>query len=130
LGYVGRCSFDLLVVGDPEGEFRVRYVECNGRWGGTSTPMHLVERVRPGPRVPYRARDVIHEGLVGLELPEILSRVGDQVYDPATKQGRFVFYNCGPLASSGKLDVIAFGETQAAAERALLEELPRLLRLS
>ena len=40
LGYVGRCSFDLLVVGDPEGDCRVRFVECNGRWGGTSIPMH------------------------------------------------------------------------------------------
>ena len=31
LGYVGRCSFDLLVLGDPETDFTVRFTECNGR---------------------------------------------------------------------------------------------------
>ena len=50
LGYVGRCSFDHLVLGDPHAEFTLRFTECNGRWGGTSTPMHLVDRVVSGPR--------------------------------------------------------------------------------
>ena len=35
----------------------------------------------------------------------------------------------GPLAESGKLDVIAIGETQAEAEQALLADLPRRLAL-
>ena len=31
LDYVGRCSFDHLVLGDPHGDFTVRFTECNGR---------------------------------------------------------------------------------------------------
>jgi len=129
LGYVGRCSFDHLVVGDPHGEFRVVFVECNGRWGGTSTPMSLIDRLWAGPRPPYRAQDVVADALVGLPFAEIVARVGDQVFDPRTGRGRFIFYNVGPLAGSGKLDVIAFGATQAEAETALTDQLPSLLRV-
>ena len=66
LGYVGRCSFDHLVLGDPNGDFTIRFTECNGRWGGTSTPMHLVDRVVTGPRPPYRAQDFQHDRLTDL----------------------------------------------------------------
>ena len=127
LGYVGRCSFDTLVLGDPEGDFRILYTECNGRWGGTSTPMHLVDRLVGRPRPPYRAQDFVRPDLVGADLDDILARVGPDLYDPRTGQGTFVFYNAGPLAASGKLDVIALGRTQPEAEEALEERLPRLL---
>jgi hypothetical protein len=129
LGYVGRCSFDLLAVGDPENDCRVRFVECNGRWGGTSIPMSLVDRLMGSPRPPYRAQDFVHADLVGVAFTEILERVGDSLYDPTTGRGRFIFYNVGPLAGSGKIDVIAIGKTQEEAETALEEELPALLRL-
>jgi len=127
LGYVGRCSFDTLVIGDAEGRFQPRFTECNGRWGGTSTPMHLVERLTTGPRPPYRAQDWDHPDLVGAGVDDVLRRVGDDLYDARTGEGTFVFYNVGPLRRSGKLDVIAFGRTQEEAEAAIVERLPRLL---
>ena len=129
LGYVGRCSFDHLVLGDPTGDFTIRFTECNGRWGGTSTPMQLIDRVVTGPRPPYRAQDLQHEGLVDLTFAEILSRVGSQVFDHRAQRGRFIFYNVGPLPLHGKLDVAAIGATQAEAEEALLVDLPRALGL-
>ena len=127
LGYVGRCSFDFIVLpGGPQG-FRAKFTECNGRWGGTSTPMHLVDRVVPGPRPPYWAQDYMHHDLIGVSFPEILSRVGDAVYDPATGKGRYIFYNVGPLARTGKFDVIALGDTAVAAEESMKHDLPRRL---
>lgn len=126
LGYVGRCSFDFLVVGDPQADFEIRFTECNGRWGGTSTPMSLLDRLFPSGRPPYRARDFVHPALVGASFPEQLSQVGDAAWDHRTREGKFIFYNTGPLARFGKLDVIALGETQAEADRALEEELPLL----
>lgn len=129
LGYVGRCSFDHLVLGDPEDHFTIRFTECNGRWGGTSTPMHLVDRVVTGPRPPYRAQDFQHERLADFSFFEILDRVGSDVFDHQTQRGRFIFYNVGPLSLHGKLDVTAIGSTQAEAEQALLAELPRCLGL-
>ena len=129
LGYAGRCSFDLLLLGDPEGEFRIRFVECNGRWGGTSTPMHLVDRLVGGPRPPYRAQDFVHPELVGASLSEVLQRVEAELFDPTTGAGIFVFYNVGPLERFGKLDVVAFGRSQEEADAAVGERLPRLLGL-
>ena len=131
LGYVGRCSFDHLILEDPEPTGRpcIRFTECNGRWGGTSTPMHLVDRIIEGPRPPYRAQDFSHERLGELTFDEVLARVGENVFDHGHQRGRFIFYNVGPLGGFGKFDVIALGETQAEAEQALLSDLPRLLRL-
>jgi hypothetical protein len=45
LGYFGRCSFDAIVVGDDLVSAELHWVECNGRWGGTSIPMTLVNRL-------------------------------------------------------------------------------------
>lgn len=130
LGYVGRCSFDFILptAGTTHGVC-AKFTECNGRWGGTSTPMHLVDRLVPGPRPPYWAQDFMHRGLIGATFPEILARTGDAVYDPATGSGRYVFYNVGPLARNGKLDVIALGATAAEAEESVKVDLPRRLGL-
>ena len=91
--------------------------------------MHLVDRVIDGPRPPYRAQDFVHEGLTDLDFGTILARVGDEVFDRRTQRGRYIFYNVGPLAEHGKLDVIALGSTQAEAEQGLLADLPRRLGL-
>ncbi len=134
LGYVGRCSFDHLVVGDPGGDCEIRFTECNGRWGGTSAPMRLVDDIAPqwrdvwaGTRRPYRAQDVMYAGLVGARFGDVLERVGAEAYDPATGKGRFIFYNVGPIPEFGKFDVIALAETVADADQAIEELLPRLL---
>jgi hypothetical protein len=130
LGYVGRCSFDFIVVGDMEGDFDIRMTECNGRWGGTSTPMHLVDRLVDGPRPDYIAQDWVHPELVGANFTDILEAVGDELFDPRTGEGRFVFYNLGPLAEKGKLDVVSFGDTPAQAKEGVERVLPELLGLS
>ncbi len=129
LGYVGRCSFDHLLMGEPEGSPELKFVDCNGRWGGTSIPMTLVDRLVGAPRPPYYARDVVHPGLVGVRFPELLAAVGDEAFDAASRTGRFIFYNVGPLEEFGKLDVVALGATQEEADAALAEDLPRLLGL-
>ncbi len=130
LGYVGRCSFDFILGGDLSEPVQPKFVECNGRWGGTSTPMSLVDRLVDGPRPAYRAQDFVHPDLVGRPFPDILAAVGDDLFRPEHGTGRYVFYNVGPLARTGKLDVIAFGDDAADAERALLDTLPRHLGLT
>ena len=135
LGYVGRCSFDHLVTGDPEGDYQVRFTECNGRWGGTSLPMALVERVAPhyqpapGRFDPYRAQDVTFPGLAGACFGDVLELMGDELYDPSTRKGRFIFYNVGPLGRFGKFDVVALGATPEQADAAVMEDLPHLLKV-
>jgi len=123
LGYVGRCSFDFVVTAKGD----VRIVECNGRWGGTSTPMHLMDRIFSEGRPSYRARDVIDSALVGMSFEALEALLGDKLYDSRTGRGHFLLYNMGMLETYGKFDVIAMGEDAAAATRALEEELPKLL---
>mgnify|MGYP000704705964 CR=1 FL=1 len=116
LGYVGRCSFDFIVV-----DGQVKFVECNGRWGGTSTPMSLVDRLYPDGRPPYRVRDVILPHLIGHSFQDVLDALGDDAWRPNNPQGRFVLYNVGSIRDYGKLDVVAFGKDLDDAELALEE---------
>lgn len=128
-GYLGRCSFDFVI----DTSSRARLTECNGRWGGTSSPMYLVDRVTrstPETRPAYIAQDVMDDRLVGLSFPDVLERVGDQLFDASTGEGRFLFYNVGPLTERGKLDVVSLGADPADAARGVQEILPALLGLT
>ena len=122
LGYVGRCSFDFVILGDD-----AFFVECNGRWGGTSTPMHLLDRLFPDGRPAYRARDYIDPRLAGVPFPRILEAIGSDLYDRRTGRGSYVLYNVGCQGLYGKFDVIALGDTVDEANRVLEDRLPGLL---
>jgi hypothetical protein len=91
--------------------------------------MSLVDRLFPAERPMYRAQDFVHPSLIGMPFTEVLARTNGELFDPATGRGRYIFYNVGPLARSGKLDVIALGRTKEETDEALLERLPRLLGL-
>ena len=123
LGYAGRCSFDFILCGDEP-----KFVECNGRWGGTSIPMALLERILGRANVPfYRARDYVDPKLAGRPFPEVLARLKDSAFDARTGKGHFILYNVGCLKDFGKFDVIAMGADRDEATRRLEEELPDLL---
>ncbi len=126
LGYVGRCSFDHLVL--PDG--RVVFTECNGRWGGTSTPMNLVDRLYPAARPPYQAQAFVHPELRGTTFHQLLARFGDTVLDRGSEAGRFLLYNVGPLKQFGKFDVVALGSSRSHVDELMTVELPRLLGVS
>ena len=126
LGYVGRCSFDHLVL--PDG--RTVFTECNGRWGGTSTPMNLVDRLYPGGRPPYQAQAFTHPELVGITFRQLLARLGDAVHERGAGAGRFLLYNVGPLRQFGKFDVVALGSSRSHVEDLIAVELPRRLSVT
>ncbi len=48
VGYFGRCSLDALLIGETLDAADLRWIECNGRWGGVSIPMTIVNRLRGG----------------------------------------------------------------------------------
>ena len=127
MGYVGRCSFDFVVVGDRHGDFSVRFTECNGRWGGTSTPMRLVDRLFGDERPSYVAQDWMSDALVGMRFEDLAARLGPHLYDPSTGAGRFILYNVGPLKGRGKFDVIGLGADPDDAWSGVRDLLPTLL---
>lgn len=128
LGYVGRCSFDALVVGRRLEEARIKFVECNGRWGGTSTPMNLMSRVFGDFRsVPYKAQDYVDERLRGLEFAHLMEIFDDVLYDRRAGTGRVLLYNVGGIAEHGKFDVVVTGRTYAEIGRFIDERIPALI---
>ena len=61
LNYVWRCSFDTILCGSNFSNATIKFTECNGRWGGTSTPMSFMNRLFGDyRRQPYVA-SVLHD---------------------------------------------------------------------
>jgi hypothetical protein len=52
LGYFGRCSFDTVISGKNFGLATLHWMECNGRWGGVSVPMTLLNRLFTPEKTP------------------------------------------------------------------------------
>lgn len=124
LGYVGRCSFDFVV--SMRGGLVAKFTECNGRWGGTSTPMFLMDRLFDT-RPSYIAQDWMDARLEGASFLDVHQMLQSELWDPRTRQGRFILYNVGPIGSRGKFDVVSIGEDPEDAERGVREILPELL---
>ena len=113
LGYVGRCSFDFVVRRPGTGAVAC-FTECNGRWGGTSTPMHLVDRLFDE-RPHYVAQDWQNDTLIGMTFEELRAALEPDLWTPQNPDGRFILYNVGPLENDGKFDVISLGDTPEEA---------------
>lgn len=129
LGYVGRCSFDMVLVGQSLSECRVEFIECNGRWGGTSLPMTLMNRVfGDWAQQPY-AVQVAHriDGLEQVSFAQLLEFFGDELFDVRTGNGSLMFVTPGRLRYQAGITAIALGATwDEAAQRA--GQLPDRLR--
>ncbi len=130
LGYVGRCSFDFIITGDLHGDFQAAFTECNGRWGGTSTPMHLVDRLLdfPESRPDYIATDYyLPDSHAAMTFGDLRQALDEHLFDPLTGDGRFVLYNVGPLSECAKFDIISFGDDPEDARHGLQHILPSTL---
>jgi hypothetical protein len=116
LGYVGRCSFDLILVGPSAEQSRPEFVECNGRWGGTSAPMTLMNRLfGDWAAQPYFSCVCTSAALAGRTFMELLTLLGDDLYDRRTGEGALILSLPGRLAVRTAIDVIALGPTTDAA---------------
>jgi hypothetical protein len=125
LGYVGRCSFDLLLVGDDERTAQVKLVECNGRWGGTSGPMTLMNRLfGDWTSRRYATMEVSLPGLEAVTFSEVLEAFADDLYDHRTGEGRLVVYNPHALTARSSLDVLVLGASREEVRRAVAVEIP------
>lgn len=122
LGYMGRCSFDLLLCGPSIEEGKIKFVECNGRWGGASTPMTLMNRIFGDHRkYAYLHRVLQAPVLQGITFPRFLEVFDDLLYDHRSEQGYAIVYNVALLESNGQLDIITFGDTMEIARNRMEE---------
>ncbi|TWU50566.1 hypothetical protein Poly51_38580 [Rubripirellula tenax] len=94
LGYVGRCSFDMVLIGDDFDSAQMQFIECNGRWGGTSLPMTLMNRIFGDWKTqPFATRMLNVPGSNRLSFQEVLGVIGDDAYDHRRKTGDVILMN-------------------------------------
>jgi hypothetical protein len=128
LGYIGRCSFDLLLVGERLETARPEFIECNGRWGGTSCPMMLLNRLFGAwSAQPFATREVHLPGLHRLRFTDLLDHFGPDLYDRRTGLGWLILHSPGQLAMRSGIQYVARGSTwDEAAQRAGVDVPERL----
>lgn len=129
LGYVGRCSFDLILVGEDVHDCQPEFIECNGRWGGTSAPMTLMNRLTevPGEQT-YGIRKLNIEGLDRLEFSKLKRLLGEHLFDVSKRTGQFILFNPARIKRESAIDSIAIGKSTEEVDNRLTETLPNLLK--
>lgn len=128
LGYIGRCSFDAVVVGKRLEAGRLELIECNGRWGGTSLPMTLMNRLVPErARTAYVVRSFSIPGLYRFGLEAVLELLGPDLFDVRTGSGRIILFNPARISVRSGLSVILLGKDADSAARFANEEFPEKL---
>lgn len=129
LGYIGRCSFDTILVGESLNEARIEFIECNGRWGGTSLPMTLMNRVFGDWRKhPFAVSAVQADGLDRLSFGELVTFLGNHVYDARTGNGELIFFAPDRLRCQSGITVLATAESSSASFDLLNTMVPQLLQ--
>jgi hypothetical protein len=121
LGYVGRCSFDLILVGNDLDNCKMEFVECNARWGGTSLPMTLLNRILGdwsqrsfscldcSLKETGRTLPEADSTSAPLRFPAIARQLDDKLFDVRTGRGELILFNPGALVH-GEIGVLGLGE--------------------
>lgn len=129
LGYLGRCSFDLILVGDDLQDCRIEFIECNGRWGGTSLPMTLMNRIFGDFKSRPFAIRIFQpiQGLDRLSFAELLTEFEHDLFDIRTGNGSLIFFNPGRIRYCSGVSAIVLGISwEDAAGRACQDFMNRL----
>lgn len=130
LGYVGRCSFDLILIGETVDNCRFEFVECNARWGGTSIPMTLINRLNIGADNTFSVQTINVPGLEKITFQTMVHELGSELYDPARGEGRFILFNPARIKLDSSIEAIAIANTTTQAEELLSDVLtPRLTEM-
>jgi len=125
LGYVGRCSFDLILAGKSLADCRLEFIECNGRWGGTSLPMSLMNRLfGDWQRQPFAVQVVTAPGLDGITFSRLTERLRGELYDRRSGQGRLILYTPGRMRLQSSVSALALGPTWKEAIEFLAQSVP------
>ena len=112
LGYVGRCSFDAILVGSELDGAALHWIECNGRWGGVSVPVTLAARLFGD----WRERPFViaeESGLKGSshDLNEVLARLKDELFTAEGRQAGAVILSPSPLEMGTGYEIMVFDDS-------------------
>jgi len=118
LGYFGRCSFDAILLEDGQSGTRVHWVECNGRWGGVSIPMTLVNRLFGDWRHhPFVVIQRSHLNVKRRPFPDVISSLADDLFIAGRSKKGIIIETPGPLEAGTGFDLIVLANSVAAAKK-------------
>ena len=118
LGYFGRCSFDAILVGERETGADLHWVECNGRWGGTSIPMTLANRlVGSWHRHPFVIVERDDLALPGQDTARFLEGIADQLFLPGQREYGAVLLSPGQVERGTGFEIMVLDESPEGARR-------------
>lgn len=110
LGYMGRCSFDAIVIGRDPWRACLHWVECNGRWGGVSIPMTLANRCEGDwTRRPFVTIERPVPARCATSIDALLDALGDALYHPCQDRGGAVVLSPAFL-DHGRLSLMVLGD--------------------
>jgi hypothetical protein len=116
LGYVGRCSFDMLLVGADRESARLEFIECNGRWGGCSLPMTAMNRMfGDWKKQPFSSHVLTLDGVQRVPFGRLISTLGDGLYRVGESRGRCILFNPQRTLLRGEVSVLALHDDWQAA---------------
>lgn len=109
LGYVGRASFDALLISSQEGENTVHWIECNARWGGVSIPMVVLRRMGIQPYTQSILIAQVEPSSVIEEFSHVIDKCEGLLYDRKNNSG--ILWLTPPDSGRHSLDFIAIAES-------------------
>ena len=110
LGYFGRCSFDAVLLSSGV----LHWIECNGRWGGVSIPMTLLNRLIGD----WQSRSFVIVQQSGLRIPaRRFAAVVDQLKGRLFRRGGepkgTLFLTADGIEQGTGFHFLVLGDTQA-----------------
>jgi hypothetical protein len=130
LGYFGRCSFDAIVVDDQPGTARLHWVECNGRWGGVSIPMTLLNRlVGDWQRVALVIAERDDLQVVRQNFEAVLAALEPELYAAGGPTAGAIVLSPGRITEGTGFEFMVLDETPAAARARADSLATKLVRL-
>jgi hypothetical protein len=127
LGYFGRCSLDALLVGQSFDSAALHWIECNGRWGGVSIPMTIVNRLSQD---PARAKLVVAQRVCESQPPwrfaDAVRALDDLLFKPGRQEQGIILLSPVEIEAGRGAQMLACAQTTTAA-RELSERAIRIL---
>lgn len=127
LGYFGRCSFDAVLIGNSLQDSTLHWIECNGRWGGVSTPMTLANRlVGDWRRRPFVIVQQTHMAMPARSFSEVRTRLDPLLFHHGIRDSGIVLLLPTRLTEGTGLNFMALGHSIEDARDLARETAQRL----
>lgn len=116
VGYFGRCSLDALLVGQSFESADLHWIECNGRWGGVSIPMTIVNRLSRDPsRTKFVVAQRIGESQAPRQFADAVRGLDDLLFKPGNREQGVILLSPVEIEAGRGVQLLACAETTAAA---------------